>query len=270
MKILPFLFLAVCPLLHAQQPDVPPPFEEGPVEEAEDVADPFDPHLNAPKLVQVQVEYIELAHEKLTDLMFMAKPATADATGLRQKLQELVKKGEARLLETQLVTGRSGEKFVTESVDEYIYPTEAEPPDHPGKVTLPENKGAGWAPDNLKALAALIGPPTPTSFETRDLGSTLEAEPTLGGGGKMIDLRFVPELSWKTGRTIWQERKDPLGNVVKIETPRIYTLRLATTLSLKDGEYVLAGVATPRDQNGEADFARKVMVFVKAESLPVR
>ncbi len=239
------------------------------MEEAEDVADPFDPDLNAPKLVQVQVEYIELAHEKLTDLMFMAKPATADATGLRQKLQELVKKGEARLLETQLVTGRSGERAAIESVDEHIYPSEAEPPEIPNHITIAE-KNPEVAAELLKAMAALMTPATPTSFETRNVGSALESEPTTGDSGRIIDLRFAPELSWKTGRTVWQERKDPLGNVSKIEVPQIYSIQVTTALTLNDGEYVLAGIATPKDQNGDSDFSRKIMVFVKADTLSVR
>lgn len=278
MKVILLLSSFLVLPLSAQEGKVPPPFEEtkrvAPLTpEGEEVSvDPFDPESfdgSLPALIQVQVEFIEMPHELLTDLLFMKRPTRSDATELRREVQALVKKGDAKVLETQIVTGRSGEKSMTESIREQIYPTEVEPSSIPNAVTVPD-KPEGLSAENIKALAALVGPPTPTSFATRNVGSNLEAEPTAGGDGKFIDLRFAPELVWHHGNTTWQERRDVLGNINKIEVPDFYTVRLSTSLTLTPGAYALAGVVTPRSGSGAADLARKVMVFVKADVLMVR
>ena len=167
--------VAVCSLyLGAQEPDkVPPPFEKAAGEDPGDTQpDPFDEDVNAPKLFRVQVEYVELSHETLTDLLFLADPPSADATPLRKQVQELVKKGEAKVMETMILDARSGEKALAESINEFIYPTEYEPPEIPTKVSVPERPD-GLNPDEMKLLRMMRTPATPTSFETRNLGTTL-------------------------------------------------------------------------------------------------
>ena len=92
----------------------------------------------------------------------------------------------------------------------------------------------------------------------------------ISSDGKVIDLRFAPELVWHHGDTTWQERADVLGNVSKIALPDFYTARLTTALTVTNGSYVLAGVLSPKAKDGSADLTRKVMIFVKADVLPVR
>jgi len=222
-----------------------------------------------PTMARVQVEFVELSHEKLTELLFMSDPPGGDATELRKQLQELVKKGEAKVIETLVCTARSGEKALSESANEFIYPTEYEPPEIPNTVSIPE-KDKGLTPEELKLLRILRTPPTPTSFETRNLGGTLEIEPTFDDDGKVIDLRFVPELVWHTGETVWIEEKDSEGNVSKIQMPKFYTMRLSTALTCREGQYVMAAVQSPKDAAGTTDFSRKVMIFVKCDILAVK
>jgi len=221
-----------------------------------------------PKMARVQVEFVELSHEKLTDLLFMADPTGADATDLRKQLQELVKKGEAKVMETMVCTARSGEKALTEAINEFIYPTEYEPPELPNTVSIPD-KDTGLTPDEVKLLKMLRTPATPTSFETRNLGGTLEIEPTFDAEGKVIDLRFAPELVWHTGESVWVETKDSEGNVSKIQMPKIYCMRLTTALTCREGKYVMAAVQSPKDAEGTTDFTRKVMIFVKCDIMDV-
>jgi hypothetical protein len=269
---LTLLFCALLiPVLSAQ--DAPPPaFEDKPPEQAqaEPGEDPFDPDLELPKIIQVQVEWIEIPHETLTKLLFMRPKGTADATPLRKELQDLVTAGTAKILDTQIITGRSGEKATVESIHELIYPTSFEPAEGPNSVEAPEKQEAAPNPENFKSLAGLITPHTPTEFETRSVGSTLEIEPTCDDKGKLIDLRFAPDLVWHTGNTVWQERKDILGNPLKMEVPEFYALRSVTALTMKDGAYSLAAVLSPKDQDGRADLSRKVMMFVKCDVLTVR
>lgn len=250
--------------LLAQTPEVIPPAFERPAENAgkaggnEDDSgqDAFDEH--APKQVQVQVEFVEMSHEALTKLLFMAKPGSANAGKLRQQVQDMVAKNEAKVLETQIACAKSGQKATAESIHETIYPTEYSPPVLPN----PESE------KNNTAVPVTIS--DPTAFETRNVGSTIEIEPTIGADDDIVDLRIMPELIWRTENSVWHEGKDKAGNAIKTEMPNFCVLRLSTELSCKDGQYVLAGTLTPKDAKGEIDMTRKVMVFVKCDILSVR
>ena len=255
--------------LLAQSPDaIPPAFEKipenaGNTEEHEDTSGPDAFDLGAPKIVQVQVEFVEMSHEALTKLLFMAKPGSANATKLRQQVQDMVAKNEAKVLETQIVCARSGQKATTEAIHEFIYPCEADVP------MMPTPVDGGKSPTKVP-LPTNVLPFIPSSFETRNVGSTIEIEPTIDEEGDLIDLRFIPELVWHSGNTTWLEHKDGMGNVNKIETPDFCTLRINTQLTCKDGQYMLAGTLSPKDSKGEIDLTRKVMIFVKCDILTVR
>jgi hypothetical protein len=245
--------------------DVPLAFEKASDqgnEEAEDGYDPFDPSINAPKLVRVQVEFVEMAHKDLTRLMMDEKSEKADATELRMKVQEMVDQDSARVIETQIVVGRSGQKQTTESIHEFIYPTEYEPMN-----CLPPQEGEESV--KLPERSFPYNPATPTAFETRNVGSTLEAEPTIGENDRIVDIRFLPELIWHTGNTVWNERKDEQGNVYKVAMPDFYKLSINTSITCITGQYTMAGVVSPKDAKGEVDTDRKVMIFVKCSVLSV-
>ena len=242
--------------------DVPPAFEKASDqgnEKAEDEYDPFDPSINAPKLVRVQVEFVEMAHKDLTRLMMDEKSEKADATELRMKVQEMVDKDTAKVIETQIVVGRSGQKQTTESIHEFIYPTEYEPP------VLDDEK----LKEMLKNGSFPVVPGNPTAFEVRNVGSTLEAEPTISENDRIVDLRFLPELIWHTGDTVWNERKDELGNVYKVTMPDFYKLSINTSITCITGQYTMVGVVSPKDAKGKVDTDRKVMIFVKCNVLSV-
>jgi hypothetical protein len=81
---------------------------------------------------------------------------------------------------------------------------------------------------------------------------------------------LAPDMVWHTGETVWLERKDSLGNISKIQMPKIYSLRTTTALTCKEGQYVLAAALSPKDGEGTTDPSRKVMVFVKCDILVVK
>lgn len=214
------------------------------------------------KQIRVQVEFIDLPHEQLTELMFGEKPAAND-TELRQRVAQLVKDGKAKVMETLLCTGRSGQKSSTESIEEFIYPTEYEPASFAA-----ENKKA----ESAKTEAAAPGKwegigPSPTAFETRNLGSTMEIEPNVSEDGDTINLLLVPEIVYHVKNEIWAEWKDEHGSA-PVQVPVMYCLRLNTTVKVHDGKPFLVGALTPKNDKGEPDHDRKLMVFVKANVLP--
>lgn len=256
-------WLAVFP---ATGQDVPPAFERGgDAEEAgheEAAHDPFDPMINAPKFVRVQVEHIEMPHKDLTRLMMEDKSVAADATALRMKVQELVEKDAAQVMDTQIVVCRSGQKATTESIHEFIYPTEYEP-----FKNLPPTDGKDQS--DVPPPSFPHNPATPTAFETKNIGSTLEVEATIGENDKLIDLRFSPEMTWHTGNTVWLEHKDKLGNQTKVAMPGFYKLAINTSITCITGQYTIVGVHSPKNEKGEVDRDRKIMVFVKCDVLAV-
>jgi hypothetical protein len=172
----------------------------------------------------------------------------------------LVRSGKASVVETLLCTSKSGQKVSSESIEEFIYPTEYEPATLPDHSQAKDGEGAkkseGTRPD------AAIGP-TPTAFEPRNVGSTLEIEPTLSHDDKTIHLRFVPEIVYHVGNQVWAEWKGEHGNS-PIQMPKFYVLRVSTSVTLTDGHYMLTAALSPKDKNGNLDSTRKLMVFVKA------
>jgi Flp pilus assembly secretin CpaC len=212
------------------------------------------------KHIRVQVEFIDVSHELFTELMFGAKPAANDGE-LRKQMAQLIKDGKASVMETLLCTAISGHKATTESIEEFIYPTEYEPATLPDKKEVKEGEGAEKPADTRVDTA--IGP-QPTSFEPRNVGSTLEIEPTLSFDNKIIDLRFCPEIVYHVGNEVWAEWKGKHGNS-PIQMPKFYVLRLSTSVMLTDGHYMLAAALTPKNKEGAVDATRKLMVFVKAD-----
>jgi hypothetical protein len=241
--------------------EVPPAFEraeKGPAAAAGEDFDPFDPVSSAPKVIRVQVEHIEMSHKDLTRLLMEDKSKTSDSTALRMKVHEMVEKDQAKVIDTQIAMGRSGAAQEAESRDEYIYPTEYDPPG--SEKLMEELAKQGIHPQN---------PALPTAFETRSLGSSLEIEPTLGTDDKIIELRFVTGLVWHTGESVWYEGKDEAGNRFKATTPKIYILRTDADITCIPGQYMMVAALSPKNAVGKLDPERKVMVFVKCEVLPV-
>jgi len=208
-----------------------------------------------PKQIRIYTETIEISAIEYADLM--TTPTNSNNHNLlRNKLLELVTKGKAKLVSNQSLIARSGEKATVESIREYIYPTEYEPAE-----TMEPKKD--FTPEQIASFQVL--PPTPTAFETRNLGHTLEVEPTLGDDGKTIDLRLSPESTKHVGKHITAEWKTKTAEV-NVEMPIFYTLRMNTSVTVIDGQFLLVNSYSP-DKDGQPDHSRKVLQLVRAEIL---
>ena len=211
-----------------------------------------------PPQVQVTLEFIEVSQADATQLLYKDKLGM-DGTKLRAALQSMVDSQKASMLETMMVVAKNGNKATTESIREVIYPTEYEEPELPGSFgTSKENQ-----PSIAKAPRS--SPLLPTAFDTRNTGSTLEIEPTVGNDESVIDLRIVPEIVFEAGVRKWNVHKDELGNESAVEMPYFYTIRTNSALMLKDGMPQLLSVLTPKSAEGTPDPSRKVLVIVTAD-----
>ena len=227
-----------------------------PFDVADSLPGPEDPR---PKMLRVQVEFVDVAHSTLTALLSDEK--LDSDTKIRNKITELIKNDEARILETQIAVANPGQKATTESIEEYIYPTEYEPAELPNEinVTLEGKEKIG---------RDLATGPTPTAFETRNLGSTLEIEPALSHDHKIVELRFAPEIVKHVRNEPWATWKNERGKS-DITMPVMFTMRVSTGVTVEVGAYRLAAALSPMGKDGYPDFDRKAMVFVKCDVIPV-
>jgi general secretion pathway protein D len=190
-------------------------------------------------------------------------PGVLSLTGLFSDGQvQMIMRGLAQKKGTDLmtapsVTARSGQKATIEIIREFIYPTEYEPPELPQSVGVGGGfNGGGGLPGvgNTGTSGSFpVTPATPTAFETRNTGVTLEIEPTIGENDFVIDLRFVPEIVEfegfiNYGSPIQTTGTDALGNPVtnvltenRIEMPVFSTRRVNTALTIYDGYTVAVG-----------------------------
>ncbi|MDD5199016.1 MAG: hypothetical protein PHC88_04375 [Terrimicrobiaceae bacterium] len=94
------------------------------------------------------------------------------------------------LMSAPTVTTKSGAHAVINVIREFRYPTEFDPPQIPQTVG---NNGNGIVASGFQT-SPIITPTTPSAFETRNLGVTLDVTPTVGADGYTIDMELAPEV----------------------------------------------------------------------------
>lgn len=154
------------------------------------------------------------------------------------------------LLSAPRVTTKSGQRAVIEIIREFRYPTEFDPPQIPQTVgATGTGIGGGGASGNVP-----VTPTTPTSFETRNTGVTLEVEPVVGPDGYTIDLNLVPQVVEfegfiNYGSPIQQSNTNFITGITTttVVTPNIInqpifsTRKVTTSVSVFDGSTVMLG-----------------------------
>ncbi len=150
---------------------------------------------------------------------------------------------------------RSGERSTIEVIREFIYPTEYEPPELPQQIggIVANLNGDGDASGNATEIFPVTSA-TPTGFETRNVGVTLEVEPVVGPNKKYIELSLRPELVEfegfvNYGSPISALSSDALGNPISfaitqnsILMPIFKTIRMPNAaLTIQDGSTVVLG-----------------------------
>lgn len=183
-----------------------------------------------PALISSIAEYVEVGDADAADLLSRYNGSNS-AKKLREDLDALEQNGRARLLETACITTRSGQRAKVQSVGEWVYPIEMDPPEIPHELTGPIAKGVD-----------LVTPLSFTAFDTRNIGTTLEIDPVASHDRSIIDINVVPEIvsyfgDSKHGKAASEARM-----------PIIATLNLSTAATIPNGDTVLVGVHTPLDE----------------------
>lgn len=200
---------------------------------------------DTPKQMRVSIQYIEMAHPAMTGLLENGEKGGA---AVHARVMELLKTGDAKILDTTMVIARSGQKALVESICEQIYPTEYEPPGS-------EYQDITWFHPPSRSIVA---------FETKNTGITLEIEPTLGTDGVIVDLRFIPEFVRRLRLDTFMEHKDEWGDSSQ-RMPVFEKWSANTSLTLMAGKFELVSVINPRDQAPPPAVSRRILLFVRAD-----
>ena len=165
------------------------------------------------------------------------------------------------LMTAPTVTTKSGNKAVINVIREFRYPTEFNPPQIPQTVGNNNNVNGGVLGGGVGTTGfitnPIITPTTPSAFETRNLGVTLEVTPTVGADGYTIDLDLAPEVVdfdgfINYGTPIRTLAASPTGAILSrprsievspnvINQPVFSTRKVTTSVTIWDGMTIAIG-----------------------------
>lgn len=161
-------------------------------------------------------------------------------------IRALSQKKGVDLLSAPSVMARSGQRAKIEIIREFIYPTEYDPPEIPNQI------GGGGGIGGGTVSFVPVTPATPTAFETRNTGITLEVDPVLGADEYTIDLNLAPEVVEFDGFINYGTPIFGAASLVPPFTPSILTAnrivmpvfnvrKVTTQVTIWDGQTVALG-----------------------------
>ena len=179
----------------------------------------------------------KLALPLIADLNDDAKIEAAWTTA-----QQMIARGEATLAANLVLKGEAEKTLLSESVEELRYATEFDPPQLPQDV--PKEKIA----EVLKNWP-VVGI-TPTAFETRKMGATLELNATVSDDGEWISAEVTPQHVRLLRFAKYDAGTMPSGEHLSVEQPQFLTLANKLKMHLRSGQRMLVGVhKLPGDEN---------------------
>jgi len=186
---------------------------------------------------------LELRYEAfsmtLPEAAALQRQGKSDPESYAWIVQELGKKTKQE--KVMMIRSRSGQKCTTEEIDEQIYPTEFESPKLPQSVS-----GSDGAP---------ITPASPTAYETRNEGDTLEAEMTMGKDRRFVDLIIAPQHVHLLGHSRWGQ------GLSEVKMPTYSSNRTNTAVCVRVGAPFCLGTMSPSPRKQEADGEQEKRVW---------
>lgn len=150
------------------------------------------------------------------------------------------------IMASPTIVTKSGQRASVTVSREFRYPTEFDPPQIPQNVTANLTVGIGGIALPNAPVTVPATPATPTAFEKRDVGFSLEVEPVVGENGKTVELNIVPssvefEGFIDYGTDFTQAGPIPLTVENQILQPVFRTNKVTTSVSVWDGNTVVLG-----------------------------
>lgn len=152
-----------------------------------------------------------------------------------QKLQGMIANEEAELLGWPIAVARSGTRSVAETAEEVRYPTEFDPP------VLPQNFSIAPSPLDWLWLRGGLGwtAITPTAFETRNSGQTLEVEPLVEASGARVALSITAQCVRLVKFHEFRGEKALNGIEGVMVQPEFSCYKLTGSLTARSGRWML-------------------------------
>ena len=196
---------------------------------------------------QVSGKMISVDHRAFSDWL-QGRDLASASRELSEAIEKWNENDKVTILRNISGGGRSGTQTSLEDTKEVIYPTEWMPgkrePGSDGKSTQ-------------------LGLAMACSFETRNVGSTLETDIQTDEGGPLMLVAF--ERILHGGFSIHHRVLRDGEWVADITHPRFSCNRWNTSLRLKRGEWMLIGSGSAFGENSQFDPTRIVLAFVKVE-----
>ena len=168
-------------------------------------------------------------------------------------MRGLAQKKGADIMTAPSVVALPGQNATIEIIREFIYPTEYEPPELPNQVGGGIGNQQGGVGGGGGSAGFPVTPATPSAFDTKNTGVTLEVEAQIDANDSIIELRFTPTIVEfegfiNYGSPITAPATDALGNPVqvvitenRIEMPVFSIRSVKTGLTIYDGYTVAVG-----------------------------
>lgn len=210
--------------------------------------------------LQLTVHWVEIPHTSMTELLSEGRGDAA----LFTTVQKWVKDGQARVVDTVLLRGKPGERALSESYGEIIYPTEYEPPDLPNSKEQEEKirrRIEGWA--RVFPYFPMFPAGWTGEFETRNVGESCQVD--FPDESKTSEGTWSMELVSQARDTVITEVMHMDGELRPLKFPNFN--RLAMTGAMPSSQWQLASVLTPKAAGGEADPTKKILVFARTDVL---
>jgi general secretion pathway protein D len=177
------------------------------------------------------------------------------------------------LLAAPTIVTKSGQRANISLIREFIYPTEFDPPQIPQQIggNIP-----GFFAGTVAPPANPVTPATPTAFEKRDVGMSLEVEPVISADNTTVDLSLSPsDVEFEgfidygtpikfTGTTA---PTDEIATENHIFQPVFRSNKVTTSVSVWDGNTIVIGgvmYETKEDINDKVPFLGSIPILGRA------
>ena len=209
--------------------------------------------LPSPARIRVDVQMVSIPVAEAGRLI----PAFQDrktSTEAWTRLQAMITNGEASLIGWPALWLQNGQRGVFESIGEDRYPTDFNPPQGPAESFF-----------GRRLILPAGVPYTPTAFETRNTGCTLEADANVEKDGKVIALDLVAQYARRIGTREWHTQPDRIGISGVQQQPEFRTSKIMISLDVRRDEPTLVGTFVVTEPQPHVEL---FILHAKATMLP--
>ena len=213
--------------------------------------DPKPAPAQPPKQVVVDMQIITLPAQAAIPLIAeMRDPKKSDAAFAQ--IQQLLAKKEAILIAWPMLAMQSGEQSVAEDINEVRYPSDFEAP----SVRIEPDYSSPTKTEKKRApvtLSLTEFTPTPTSFEVRNTGVTLQVEPRYNAERDSLTLQYAAQRVALTGYDKATIEIKPAGTKIAVEVPKFRANKVTSSSTIASGKSILIGVFRAIETEGHME-----------------